>query len=200
MFILHLSAVVASVPNGEIYALNALYNSTNGDEWLWRSESLRGPKWNFTTSDANPCNTNGEVWQGIECSLDVSLCGDVQACHITSITMGRYNMQGTLPEALELLSSLVTFDIHANFIYGTIPKIFAYFINLEKINLSKNKMTGTIPPELGNIASLQRLSLHSNALNGTIPPELGNIASLQRLSLHSNALTGTIPPELGNIV
>ncbi|MFY7807365.1 MAG: hypothetical protein ACOVSV_00100, partial [Fimbriimonadaceae bacterium] len=68
MLMARMCGVVAVVLQDEIYALSVLYNSTNGDKWFWRNEGIKGPKWNFTSSDVNPCNTNGEVWQGIECS------------------------------------------------------------------------------------------------------------------------------------
>jgi hypothetical protein len=140
-WMVQLNCVFAVVPQEEIYALNVFYTSTQGDQWIWRSELLEGPKWNFTTNGVNPCNTNGLAWQGIECSRSASLCGGVQTCHITHIILNRYNLLGTLPDELQLLSNLVYFDVEANSIWGTIPEVFGNIVSLEKLDLSNNNIT-----------------------------------------------------------
>jgi hypothetical protein len=65
LFMLCATTIKATVPQEEIYALERFYNATNGDNWLWRPEALKGPIWNFTNDVINPCNTNGFAWQGI---------------------------------------------------------------------------------------------------------------------------------------
>ena len=55
--------VLAVTREHEVTALRSLYQSTGGDQWLWR-EDMR-PNWNFSLPDAdlNPCSDDGQVWE-----------------------------------------------------------------------------------------------------------------------------------------
>lgn len=52
------------VPNGELDALCALYDQTDGENWLWS-----GVPWNFT--DPLPCANS---WQGVTCNCAFGPC------------------------------------------------------------------------------------------------------------------------------
>jgi Leucine-rich repeat (LRR) protein len=199
LFISQMSPIAGEVPPDEIYALNAFFDATNGDHWLWRNTITYGPKWNFTDINVNPCNTNGNFWQGIECSRPVSLCAGAQICHITSIYLERYRIQGTLPTELENLSELLLFDVESNEINGTIPEIIGKLTNLEKLDLSKNNLSGGIPSTVGDLSLVTYLDFCYNTLTGPIPSEVGNMSSVQTLLIHTNLLTGTIPSTLGKL-
>eukprot|EP01033_Poteriospumella_lacustris_P018624 gene18624-13409_t len=52
----HADVTDCTTPPSEISALQALYTSTNGDIWHWRTPySFYGYPWNFTAT-ANPCD------------------------------------------------------------------------------------------------------------------------------------------------
>ena len=48
----------------QIHALEILFNSTKGEQWQWENETLNGPKWSFSSPQADPCNDKNRVWQG----------------------------------------------------------------------------------------------------------------------------------------
>ena len=66
------------VPDMEVSALFALYNSTGGDSWRWRNGA--GAVWNFTVDGGgkfvnNPCSSSAvmnQTWQGVTCSQDAT--------------------------------------------------------------------------------------------------------------------------------
>ena len=61
---------------------------------------MNGPRWNFSSSQPqpqrDPCNDNGDVWQGIMCSLEPNLC-KTQECQILSLKLISYGLDGFLP-------------------------------------------------------------------------------------------------------
>ena len=92
-----------SVPDVEINALFALYNSTNGEFWLWRNELTRGLKWNFAQAANgnfldNPCNSgsSNKAWQGVTCSNPPPMCV-ITECHIVQLLLIGYNLTGPIP-------------------------------------------------------------------------------------------------------
>jgi Leucine-rich repeat (LRR) protein len=166
---------VTEIPSTECEALVALYNSTDGDNWV----SNTG--WKVTNT---PCN-----WYGVSCS----------GGHVSELDMSSNQLSGTIPPELGQLSNLEFISLFINQLSGTIPPELGQLNSLKYLWLQSNQLSGTIPPELGQLSSLQELELISNQLSGTIPPELGQLSSLQTLVLSSNQLSGTIPPELGNL-
>ena len=77
----------------ELSALEALYYSTNGDDWDWKSIKVYGAKWNFTNvTTFDPCTLK---WQGITCSTL-----SAGACIIYEINLPDYNLYGTLPHEI----------------------------------------------------------------------------------------------------
>ncbi|PNT59064.2 hypothetical protein POPTR_001G385750v4 [Populus trichocarpa] len=120
-------------------------------------------------------------------------------CHVTSISVKGFNLNGVLPEELGDLPHLLEIDLTRNYINGTIPPRLAQLPNLQILSLIVNRLTGPIPPEIGNITTLEELVLEDNLLGGPLPPDLGNLTSLRRLLLSANNFTGTIPDTFGNL-
>ena len=93
---------IAEIPQHEITSLHALFDSTGGTEWRWKSTEVFGPVWDFTQDSNgqyvnNPCSTSDEkVWQGIICSSGPSVCNN-EVCHVTSILLPSFGLFGTLP-------------------------------------------------------------------------------------------------------
>jgi Leucine-rich repeat (LRR) protein len=166
---------VTEIPQQECEALVALYNSTDGANWLLNDD------WNVTNT---PCS-----WWGITCS----------AGHVTEISLGYNNFNGTIPNQLGNLSQLTTLSLNGNQLTGSIPAELGNLSQLTTLDLSWNDLTGSIPAELGNLSQLTTLDLNYNQLTGAIPTELGNLTQLTTLDLSGNDLTGSIPAELGNL-
>jgi hypothetical protein len=70
-------ALSSTIPDYEMQALKDLYDSTDGDNWRWRSY---GAHWNVTNGNANPCTTDYyTTWQGLSCTQYSGIY------HVTSI-------------------------------------------------------------------------------------------------------------------
>ncbi len=179
------TAEITVVTNRDRAALVALYNATDGPNWVSNEDWL---------TDA----PLGE-WYGV----DTDASGRVVALHLGgAYRNGAYvapGLSGVIPPELGALTRLVTLDLNANDLSGAIPPELGELTNLTTLNFRWNDLTGEIPPELGNLASLRELNLYDNDLSGDIPPELGNLASLTYLGLGHNGLTGRIPPTLGRL-
>ncbi|MEM7129112.1 MAG: hypothetical protein AAF702_22460 [Chloroflexota bacterium] len=177
-------AGVTEIPEAECRALVALYNSTNGPNWLDKTGWLE---------TSTPCS-----WFGITCIGNT----------VTKLELPDNRLQGAIPSQLGQLSGLSSLVLYnnqsveenRNQLTGNLPKELGNLHNLTRILLSGNKLSGTIPPELGNLESLQSLQLQNNlTISGTIPSQLGNLSNLQSLYLHNNQLHGPIPSELGDL-
>jgi len=177
----------AAIPTIEREALIALYNSTDGDNWVDNS-GWKTP----------PLHTDGFAMPGTECSWDYMAC-DFGNTTIQFIWLDDNQLSGSIPPELGNLTNLQWIDFSGNELTGPIPRELGSLVNLRDLALDENQLTGSIPPELGNLVNLQDLYLSHNQLTGSIPTQLGNLANLQELGLSSNQLDGSIPPELGNL-
>ena len=107
---------------GDRAALEALYRSTNGDNWQ--------SKLNWLT-DA-PIGT----WFGV--STDSDGC-------VTVLYVDNNNLSGTLPAELGDLTRLETLDLDGNRISGPIPTEIGNLTNLTVLSLDHNRLSGPIP-------------------------------------------------------
>ncbi len=176
-----------TVENPDRAALVALYESTNGPNWVDNTNWL---------TDAPLAK-----WYGVDTDASGRVVGLTLAGHWDNDAREwvRHGLEGPIPTELGNLAGLTTFDLGSNELTGPIPPELGSLSSLRTISLSRNDLAGPIPSELGGLADLTRLDLSYNALSGPIPPELGNLAQLTRLVLNDNALTGAIPPELGRL-
>ena len=170
---LHVKLASCFEPDREV--LVALYNSTDGANWTIDSNWLSG-------------KPIGE-WNGVST--------DRFTGRVTSLTLYRNNLVGTLPSNIGKLTEIKKLDFSFNRLTGSLPDGMGRLTKLWELDLSYNRLTGPIPAELGRLTNLLSLYLHQNALTGSIPPSLGNLTALSTLDLSWNKLTGNIPPELG---
>ena len=176
-----------TVENPDRAALVALYNATDGPNWVnnegWLTDApLR--EWYGVSTDAS-----GRVWR-----LDLGGEWDRERQELI-----RHGLRGAIPPELADLTNLGWLELGWNSLSGPIPPELGNLASLEYLFLRSNELTGPIPPELGNLTSLRYLVLWDNEFTGPIPPELGNLANLESLFLSRNQLTGPIPPEIGNL-
>ncbi len=188
--------IMPTAPHPDRQALEDLYVATNGDHWqLPRFETER---WLTNTS---PC-----TWSGVRCSSN----------RVTGISLGGYNLRGTIPDTIGNLDALVVLDLCENNITGTIPESIGQLQNLQRLYICTTNITGPIPASIEQMRNLTNLNLDSNPklsgsipnlptsltridmdacnLTGTIPQSVSRMDSLLGLSMESNHLTGTIPP------
>ncbi len=168
-------AGVNQIPSAECKALVALYNSTNGPDWLDNSG------WLVTNT---PCS-----WTGITCARD----------HVSDISLSYNQLTGPLPPALGNLSHLRAIELGTNELRGPIPAEWGDISDLVSLHLWDNLLTGPIPAELENLRKLRSLSLAHNQISGAIPATLGKLISLDSLDLSYNQFSGAIPAELGDL-
>lgn len=187
--------------------LMALYNATDGPNWIINSGWINGA--NGTSCD--PCADN---WYGLVCvnnrvvkihmdnnqltgSLPVEI-GDIDFLGFLSLNFNA--LSGAIPAEIGYLSSLAFLSLSLNDITGNIPIEIANLSNLSYLILGGNQLSGTLPTALGNVTNLVILNLAGNQLSGNIPIEIGNLTNLSSFNLTNNQISGSIPTELGNLI
>jgi hypothetical protein len=126
------------VTDGEISALEDLYDATQGENWAWQYPlSTYGQIWNFEQQPVDPCNN----WQGIMCEISV----DNSTGTVVTVNLKYYNLVGTLPPSLQQLRNISVLDFDNNALVGTIPATFSNMTWIREIRLSYNHITGTLP-------------------------------------------------------
>ena len=170
--------VTLSASHPDRAALVALYNATDGPNWVnnenWLTDAPLGD------------------WYGVEV--------DDQG-RVTELYFRSNHLTGRLPPELGSLANLRSLFIWLDGTTGPIPTELGNLANLQSLRLMgrSSHLTGPIPTELGNLASLQVLELWNNDLTGPIPTELGSLTNLSHLGLDQNHLSGPIPTELGRL-
>ncbi len=168
-----LCADVTEIPLAECQALVALYNSTNGADWIDNTN------WLVTTAPSE--------WYGVT----------VASGFVTQLHLQENGLSGIIPPELGSLSNLAYLYLNENQLNGYIPSALGNLSSLAHLDLGSNQLIGMIPPELGSLSNLTQLDLNSNQLSGEIPPQLGSLTLLERLDLYDNLLSGPIPIDLG---
>ncbi len=110
-------------------------------------------------------------------------------------------LNGSLPEQLGNVASLLEVSTGGNSFSGPIPSTFGtQIVYLENSNFSLNLLSGSIPPSIFTLKMLQILDLHGNSLNQSIPGNLTQLTDLQIPSLSCNQFSGSIPAGIGDTV
>ena len=191
---------VGAVGAGDRDSLAALYNATDGDNWLRRGNWLSSQRvntWFGVTADSDGCVTQLTLVDNQLSGVIPPELGSLK--NLIWLLLNGNNLTGEIPPELGSLANLKRLQIGSNQLTGGIPEELGSLTHLELLGVSFNQLTGEIPPELGNLTNLEMLWLGSNQLTGEIPPEVGNLLNLRSLGLRNNELTGEIPPELGNL-
>ena len=207
-----------SVENPDRAALVALYEATDGPNWLdsenWLTDAPLD-EWYGVDTDSfgrvvgleltGAWDSDRREWSshGLSGRIPAELA---QLRQLRRLNLGSNDLYGSIPPELGQLATLTWLSLHSNNLRGQIPSELANLASLEGLILRNNNLSGPIPPELGGLADLRRLSLEWNGsfsgggLTGTIPPELGRLVDLRELGLGGNELSGTIPPELAQLL
>ncbi len=181
-------------------ALIALYEATDGDNWVsnqnWLSDKPIGT-WYGVITDENDRVIDLDLSDN---ELNGTLPSELgHLTHLEVLYLSENQLSGTIPSALGVLSNLIELSLWSNELTGPILPELGRLANLEMLHLGKNELSGTIPTELGNLTNLEELGLYSNKLTGVIPAELGDLTNLEWLGLTENRLSGPIPPKLDKL-
>ena len=223
-------ATLTVVANPDRAALVALYEATDGPNWLsndgWLTDAPLG-EWHgvavgypgrVTGLSLSRNGLSGRLTpelgkltslRRLELSHN-SLSGSIPAelgglRNLGSLRMRSNTLEGSIPPELGMLERLQFLEICDSGLTGPIPSTLGDLDEIEWLILGcgtydSNHFSGEIPPEIGGLRNLQSLSLDGIGVTGSIPAGLSNLEKLQRLSLHGNELTGPIPSELGGLV
>ncbi|GAB5518037.1 MAG: hypothetical protein RhofKO_02880 [Rhodothermales bacterium] len=181
-------ANVQQITRVECEALQALYDNTDGLNWLVRTGWVRANQ---------PC-----TWFGVRCE------GISWPLSVVAIRLPNNDLTGNLPGELINLKNLreLVLDNRTNSgtefrrMTGSIPDVFGDFESLEVLDLGHNAIPADIPGELGNIETLRELRLDGNNLSGNIPATLGEAKALEVIDFSDNDLSGLIPVQFGDLL
>ncbi|MDE2887200.1 MAG: dockerin type I domain-containing protein [Gemmatimonadota bacterium] len=197
--------------SGDRAALVALYNATDGPNWVdntnWLTDAPLG-EWYGVETDASGrviVLDLGDLWdeerseyvyQGLQGRIPAEL---VDLTRLEVLSLGRNRLSGLIPPELGGLENLTELSLHLNQLTGPIPPELGNLSNLRTLSLSQNQLTGPIPGEIASLANLTYLRLSINRLTGPIPLEFGKLSNLKRLYFSQNRLTGQIPRAFLNL-
>ena len=205
------TAEITTVENTDRTALVALYEATDGPNWIdntnWLTDAPLGEWYGVETDGSGRVvgldlrgrwdyEAQADIPHGLTGSLPPEL-GNLR--NLQTLTLGSNNLSGPIPPELGQLDNLRSLSLRANRLHGHIPPELGSLGELQQLWLGGNLLTRTIPPELGELAKLTHLHLTLNLLEGTIPRELGNLTELTWLRLDQNELEGQIPSQLGGL-
>ena len=114
-------------------ALVALYNATEGEDWIFSNNWL---------SDA----PLGE-WHGVTTNADGRVIG---------LSLINIRLTEEIPAELGNLSNLTDLNLSGNRLTGKIPPELGNLSNLRDLYLHDNDLSGKIPPELGSLSKPDR--------------------------------------------
>ena len=131
-------------------ALVALYNATNGEDWIfsynWLSDAPLG-QWSSVITNDDGRVTGLELWDN--------------------------DLSGEIPAELGSLSNLTELRLFDNDLSGELPAELGSLSNLTHLYLWGNDFSGELPAELGSLSNLEILALGINEeLSGCVPSSL----------------------------
>ena len=155
---------ITDVPQTECEALVYLYNTSNGNNWLNKTN------WLTTSTVGN--------WHGVT----------VIGGQVSSLDLSSNQLAGYIPSELGNLTKLRVLSLSVNQLTGEIPASLGNLTNLTHLFLSKNQLTGGVPADLGNLRNLQALNIYENQLSGSLPVSLVNLTALTNFGFFGTSL------------
>jgi Leucine rich repeat len=196
----------------ERYAVLVLFYACGGEEW------------SITTKSGDNVDQESHVET---CQWDFVACDDIK--FIVELKLSNRRLIGQIPNEVQLLSSLQTLDLSANFLRGTLSndlwqglstslsthrtclhhalssrlrltnKTHFPHTRTAVLQLSNNELVGSIPSTLAQLAALTTLDLGVNSLTGALPTELARLTRLETLYVNNNYLTGPVLPDATSV-
>jgi Leucine-rich repeat (LRR) protein len=118
------------VSRAEAFALSAIYDSTDGDQW---TNTLNNDRVWFVT--AEPCGRDGiPAWYGITCDMNH---------RIIALDLANNGLQGPIPPQISYLLSLSRLTIQNNMLIGEIPGTITTLTQLGSLDIDYNALTAS---------------------------------------------------------
>ncbi|KAK4487061.1 hypothetical protein RD792_006376 [Penstemon davidsonii] len=109
------------------------------------------------------------------------------------------HIQGPIPNNIsQMLPSLLELQLDQNSINGSLPDSLCEMTSLIYMDISRNHLSGNLPECLGNLRDLMGIGLSSNEISGVIPNSISGAYLLEYLKLNNNSLTGKLPFTMKN--
>eukprot|EP01040_Poterioochromonas_malhamensis_P017118 gene17118-19602_t len=181
-------------PSSELDALQAIYNATDGPDWIW-DHAVDSNPWNFAAVNDtyNPCTGH---WEGISCT---SNCQETP-CSILYFILDGANLNGQLPDVFGAFPNILSMGFDSlPFLTGPIPPSVCTMPKLAYLTLLDNSLSGSIPSCIGDVSSLLLLYIARVPLQGTIPTSIGRIKGLGTLMIDSTYIDGSLPSILNQV-
>ncbi len=156
----------SQIPELECDALIALFNETNGPDWVESTGWL---------GKSDPC-----TWKGVSCTSG----------HVTQLSLANNQLSGSIPSELGDLSGLQSLDISGNGLSGVIPAEIGNLSGLKHLVLENNSLSGAIPSSLSALTGLATLELGWNMLTASEPGLMSFLIAKQP----DWSQTQTVPP------
>ncbi len=174
------------------YILSLLYFSTNGDNWLTCNRA--------EAPELKPCSFSRYLSADDECLWMGTASANCNADGTLRIlSVPENNLNGTLPSEITSLRALEHIDLASNFgIRGPIPDGLDNLDKLVSFDIDWNQLSGAIPESLHDAVGLVALDLNNNKLTSSISTSIGKMTNLRILQVDKNRLGGKIPSEIGN--
>ena len=133
----------------------------------------------WTCTGSSPPTPNKQLcsWAGLACDATGS---------VTSILLSGLGLKGSIPDNINLVSSLTRMQLNDNSLTGTISSSLYHLSLLAYLDISRNSITGSLPFILGTLSLLKYLGISSNSLSGIVPSSLCGIAGLTKFSFDGN--------------
>lgn len=202
-------AVEPAVIQEDSLALIAIFNATNGKNWVGKTHWLHSPV---------------DQWEGVKTAV---VNGKRR---VVKLNLGNMNLRGNLPEEIGNLTELKWINLSANwYLSGKIPESFYKLTQLEVWKMQYTIITGELSPAIGNLTKLDTLDLwtsnyemldnynHINfpdpkdpsyfdyqkpnkyKLSGNLPKEIGKLKNLRYLDLGKQGFSGQLPVEMAQM-
>jgi len=171
-------------PHPDYAPLMALYDSTNGSEWVGGT-TIDGWADGAAGLNCDPC-----TWSRVVCN---------GSGRVTGLSLFNVNMSGRIPELISGLDSLERLFLLGNNLTDTLPMSMSTLTKLRNLTLSQNLLTGEIPEWIGSLQNLETLALDRNGFFGELPSTIYSLAELEILRLGNNSLMGEISNDINSL-
>lgn len=194
ILILMAAFCVADTDPVDVAAINSLYVAMNspplqgwkpvgGDPCLELWQGVDCVFTNITAIRLGGLNLGGELGSNLDFPS------------IIDIDLSNNHIGGAIPFTLP--PTLRTLSLSGNKLNGSIPDALSLLTQLSNLDLANNNLTGQLPSSMGSLSSLTTLLLQNNQLVGTLFVLQG--LPLQDLNIENNLFSGPIPPNLLSI-
>jgi Leucine-rich repeat (LRR) protein len=108
----------------------------------------------------------------------------------------RSGITGNVQDFLPRMKSIFEIWLDDNYeLGGTLPTTVGLLTNLASFSISNGDLSGTIPSEIGLLSNMQQLWLYGNYLSGDIPSEIGSLSLLKIFAVEDNIIKDTSMPK-----